>query len=84
MGMLTAVPVSLADIVGDLDFQVVDGYPLEVIIGDPAMEDRQIIIDIGKRTVRLTREGHMGELQNGPDYSWEREYTGGTDSDDLT
>lgn len=65
--MLTAVRVAFADMVVDLELLVVDGFTLDVVIGDPKMEHLPGIIEIEKRTVRFSSEIHTVELSLDPD-----------------
>lgn len=81
LGIIAAVLVAFVDMVVNLDLIVGDGSPFDVIIGDPAMEDLHAIINIGKRTVRFTREAHTIERTMEPDYSRAKEYNGSTDSE---
>lgn len=68
VGMIREVQVAFANMVVNLDLLVVEGSPFVVIIGVLPMEDLKGIINIGKRTSRLTRETHTVELPLGPDY----------------
>lgn len=55
IGNIKSVAVAFADMVVKLDLLVVEGCRFDFIIGDPAMEDLEGVIDIGKRTVSLNR-----------------------------
>lgn len=67
-----------------LELLVVAGSPSEVIRGDPSREDIKGAIDIGMRTVSLTRGEQKVALLLEPDCPREKEYEEGTDREDIT
>lgn len=58
VGILKVVPVKYGEVVMSLDFIVVHGSPLEVMVGDPGMEQLKGTIDLGNRRVRLMKDVH--------------------------
>lgn len=69
VGAVGSVPIYFGDMVVELDFLVVEGSPLDVIIGDPTIKYLQGVIYIGKRVVQLTNIEHTVEFPLEPDYS---------------
>ena len=85
-GIVTDVPISLGDnLIVSMDFLVIDNPPFDVIIGQPALEALQAIIDFGKQEVRLTVGPNSTIL--GFEYAGEslpKDNVSGTDSEDFT
>ena len=85
-GIVTDVPFDMGnDIVVSMDCLVIDNPPFDVIIGQPALEALQAVIDFGKQEVRLT----VGAKSNTLSFDYARVPVpdgdaSGTDSEDFT
>lgn len=52
-GALKSIPVTFGQSEAKLNFLVVDGFPVDLLVGYPTMEELQACLDLGNQSVRL-------------------------------
>lgn len=62
VGALKDVPTSFGELTTNFAYLDIEGSPLDVIIGDLAMQNLEEVLDLGRRQVRLTKDDQSIEI----------------------
>ena len=83
-GFLTEISVSFSNFTVRLDFLVVEGTPVDIIIGCPALEMLQARLDMGEQHVTITIGDQSVQMSFEYDQYRMQDYQEGTDSEEFT